>query len=117
MSEGVKTIDLMPTRVVLIASVIAGLGAYAMKYGNPAMEAGEHLVANIIGRNMARDIESTDGLEGITLKETDYYTAGLRAGVSAFQKKGQNNIMWSAFGGLSANLIARWVDTKMVSPL
>ena len=88
-----------------------------MKYGNPAMEAGEHFVANMIGRNIAGSIEATDGLEEVTLRETDFYTAGIRAGVSAFQKKGQNNIMWSAFGGLSANLIARWVDKRLLAPL
>lgn len=114
-NNSLSNINLTPDREVFIAAALAALGSYAMKYGSPGMEAVEHLVATIIGRNLAGSFAATDDLEMSLVKESDYYTAGIRAAVSMAQKKGQSNIMWSAFAGIAANSVARYVNTKVLS--
>lgn len=110
-------LDIIPKRSDLLSVAFAGLGAWAMKKGNPGMEMVEQLASVIIGKNLAGTIDSTDGFEGVTLKEYDLYTAGSRAGISLFQKGGQQQVMFSAFSGIASNLLARFVDTKLVAPL
>lgn len=116
MSEEKKGIDIIPNREDLFSVGFAALGAWAMKKGNPGMEAVEQLVAVLLGKAMAGTIDSTDGFGGPdqTLKEHDLFTAGIRAGVSLFQKGGQQQVMFSAFSGFASNIMGRWVNTRVV---
>jgi hypothetical protein len=110
-------IDIMPTREDLFSVGFAALGSYLMKMGKPEMEALSQLFSVVIAKNLASGISMTDGAEGITIKEYDIYTGGVRAGVSAFQKGGANNVMYAAFNGIAANLLGRFTSSKMVNNL
>lgn len=117
MADAKPGLDIIPAREDVISAGVAALGAWAMKKGNPGMEAAEHLIAVLIAKNMAGTIDSTDSFAGETLREKDLYTAGIRAAVSLFQKGGQQQVMFSAFSGLAANVFARFVNTRVVSPM
>lgn len=112
-----SSVDIIPNREDLISAGFAALGSYLMKSGKPAMEAGEQLIAVLVARNLASGISATDGAEGVTLKEHDIYTAGLRAGVSMFQKGGQTAVMYSAFNGIASNVLARFTNSKLASQI
>lgn len=111
------TIDIIPTREDLISVAFAAGGAYLMKSGKPEIEALSQIVSVLIAKNLASNISATDGLEGVTIKEHDIYTAGLRSGVSLFRKQPQAQVMYAAFNGLASNLLARFVSSKLVSNL
>lgn len=112
-----SSVDIIPNREDLLSAVFAALGSYLMKSGKPAYEAGEQLLAVLLARNLATGISATDGSEGITFKERDVYTAGVRAGVSMFQKGGQTAVMYSAFNGIASNVLGRFVNSKLTPSL
>jgi hypothetical protein len=109
-----SAIDIIPNREDLFSAAFAAAGSFLMKSGSPGMEAAEQLASVLIARNLAAGINSTDSAEGMTLKEHDLYTAGIRAGVSLFQKGGQNQVMYSAFNGIASNVLARFLNTRVV---
>jgi hypothetical protein len=108
-----SSIDIIPTREDIFSVVFAGLGGYFMKT-NPGTDALSQLFSVIIAKNLAAGISATDGLEGIAIKEYDVYTAGMRAGVSAFQKGGQNQVMYAAFSGLVSNMLGRFTSERVI---
>lgn len=122
MTEPMK-FDVLPKLEDLLAAGICAASAMAWSgQGSPQSQAVEQLGAQIAGRVLADYYDVTNDLQqaedpanpdALRLREKDFMTGGVRAGISVAQNRSNKRVGWDALRGVASSLLGRMVAKNL----